>query len=92
MLIHPHYFCLPSNEPLAFAGLWEVWEDKNTASVASPYKSCTIITIDASESVKDIHNRMPIILQPESNDEWLDPQKKELGEVDIYAAFLTPGR
>jgi putative SOS response-associated peptidase YedK len=55
----PYYFCLPSNKPIAFAGLWEVWEDKNTAAEASPYKSCTIITTDASESVKDIHNRMP---------------------------------
>ena len=83
---------MPSNEPLAFAGLWEVWEDKNTASEAGPYKSCTIITMDASDSVKDIHNRMPLILKPESYDEWLDPENKELGEVDIYASFLTPGR
>jgi putative SOS response-associated peptidase YedK len=51
------------NEPLAFAGLWEVWEDKNTVAEPNPYKSCTIITMEASDSVKDTHNRMPLMLQ-----------------------------
>jgi putative SOS response-associated peptidase YedK len=78
----PYYFCLPSNEPLAFAGLWEVWEDKNAAPEPSPYKSCTIITTDASDSVKDIHNRMPLILKPESYEEWLDPKNKEPGRIE----------
>ena len=78
----PYYFCLPSNEPLAFAGLWEVWENKNAPSDAEPYKSCTIITTEASESVKDIHNRMPLILKPESYGEWLDPENKEPGIIE----------
>ena len=78
----PYYFCLPSDEPLAFAGLWEVWDDKNTATEASPYKSCTIITMDASDSVKDIHNRMPLILKPEVYAEWLDPENKEPGRIE----------
>jgi putative SOS response-associated peptidase YedK len=78
----PYYFHLASGEPIAFAGLWEVWEDKNTATEASPYKSCTIITTDASESVKDIHNRMPLILKPEVYAEWLDPETKEPGRIN----------
>jgi putative SOS response-associated peptidase YedK len=49
----PYCFHLASDEPIAFAGLWEVWEGKNTAAEPSPYKSCTIITTDASDSVKD---------------------------------------
>jgi len=78
----PYYFCSPSNEPLAFAGLWEIWEDKNTVVEPSPYKSCTIITTDASDSVKDIHNRMPLILKPELYTEWLDPENKEPGRIE----------
>jgi putative SOS response-associated peptidase YedK len=78
----PYYFCLPSNEPLAFAGLWEVWENKNTAAEPILYKSCTIITTDASDSVKDIHNRMPLILKPEFYGEWLDPENKEPGRIN----------
>jgi len=38
--------------------------------------------MDASESVKDIHNRMPIILKPESYNEWLDPENKEPGKIE----------
>jgi putative SOS response-associated peptidase YedK len=78
----PYYFNLPSGEPIAFAGLWEVWENKNAPSDAALYKSCTIITTDASDSVKDVHNRMPLILKQEAYDEWLDPETKEPGRIE----------
>ena len=78
----PYYFHLPSGEPFAFAGLYEVWEDKEAPSETDPYKSCTIITTDASDSVKNIHNRMPLILKPEAYDEWLDPENKEPGRIE----------
>ena len=78
----PFYFCLPSGEPFAFAGLYEIWEDKEAPPEAGPYKSCTIITTDASDSVKDVHNRMPLILKPEAYDEWLDPGNKEPAKIE----------
>ncbi len=78
----PYYFHLPSGEPFAFAGLYEIWEDKEAPPEAGPYKSCTIITTDASESVKDIHNRMPLILKPEAYDAWLDPGNKEPAKIE----------
>jgi putative SOS response-associated peptidase YedK len=78
----PFYFHLASGEPLAFAGLWEVWENKNAPSDAEPYKSCTIITTDASDSVIDVHDRMPLILKPESYGEWLDPENEEPGIIE----------
>jgi putative SOS response-associated peptidase YedK len=78
----PYFFCLPSSEPLAFAGLYEIWEDKEAPPDAGPYKSCTIITMDASDSVRDIHNRMPLILKPEAFDEWLDPDNTEPTRIE----------
>jgi putative SOS response-associated peptidase YedK len=78
----PYYFHLPSGDPFAFAGLYEIWDDKKAPSEAGPYKSCTIITMDASDSVKDIHNRMPLILKPEAYNEWLDPENKEPGRIE----------
>jgi len=36
----PYFICLPSGEPLAFAGLYEIWEDKKAPSGTGPYKSC----------------------------------------------------
>jgi len=78
----PYYFHLPSSEPLAFAGLYEIWENKEAPPDAGPYKSCTIITMDASDSVKDIHDRMPLILKPEAYEEWLDPGNKEPAKIE----------
>jgi putative SOS response-associated peptidase YedK len=78
----PYFLHLPSEEPFAFAGLYEIWEDKQAPPDAGPYKSCTIITTDASESVKDIHNRMPLILKPESYGEWLNPDNKQAARIE----------
>jgi len=78
----PYFICSPSGEPLAFAGLFETWEDKEASPGAGPYKSCTIITTEASDSVRDIHNRMPLILKPEAYDEWLDPDNKEPAKIE----------
>jgi len=49
-----------------------------------PYKSCTIITMGAIDSVKDIHDRMPLILKPEAYEEWLDPGNKEPAKLRNY--------
>jgi putative SOS response-associated peptidase YedK len=78
----PYYFHLPSGEPFAFAGLYEIREDKDAPPGAGPYKSCTIITTEATESVRDIHNRMPLILKPEAYDAWLDPVNKEPAKIE----------
>ena len=78
----PYYFHLPSGELFAFAGLYEIWEDKEARPGAGPYKSCTIITTEASESVKDIHDRMPLILKPEVYDAWLDPENQEVARIE----------
>ena len=78
----PYYFHLPSGEPFAFAGLYEIWEDMEAPPEAGLYKSCTIITMDASDSVKEIHTRMPLILKPEAYEEWLDPGNKEPAKIE----------
>ena len=73
----PFYLTLPSGEPLAFAGLWEVWRNKDAASDQEPWLSCTIITTEAGESVKDIHARMPLILPPDAHNDWLNPENRD---------------
>ena len=73
---------MPSGDPFAFAGLYEIWEDKEAPPGAGPYKSCTIITTDASDAVKDVHSRMPLILKPEAHAAWLDPENKEPGRIE----------
>ena len=69
----PYYVAIPSGEPFAFAGLWETWTDKETGE-ESVYKSCTIITTAASESIREIHHRMPVILDPKFHEKWLNAE------------------
>ena len=72
----PMFLTLPEGNPFAFAGLWEVWDDRGKEP--NPYRSCTILTREASESVMPIHNRMPVILKPEGFDPWLSRENQDV--------------
>jgi putative SOS response-associated peptidase YedK len=74
----PMFITLPDHKPFAFAGLWETWNKDDQDSV---YKSCTIITTQASESIRDIHHRMPVILKPPAYESWLDPGNQNVVEL-----------
>jgi putative SOS response-associated peptidase YedK len=77
----PHYFTRTDNEPMAFAGLSEWWRDKNGPDDAPAIRSCTIITTSASQDMDGIHDRMPVILQPDTFDVWLDPEVEDVSEL-----------
>lgn len=64
----PYYFRMKADEPFALAGLWERWRDP--AGVV--LETCTIVTTTPNELVEPLHNRMAVILRPESFDLWLD--------------------
>ena len=64
----PFYIRLKNDRPFGFAGLWDRWKHDGTA-----IESCTIITTDANELMAPIHDRMPVIVPPDSYDVWLDP-------------------
>ena len=66
----PFYLTLSGAQPFGFAGLWELWRNPQSGE---ELRSCTILTTDAAESVKDIHDRMPVVLKSEFRDGWLDP-------------------
>ena len=65
----PMYITLASEEPFAFAGLWDVWRDAEGREI----RSFTIITTEPNELIRPIHNRMPAILKRQDEDAWLDP-------------------
>lgn len=64
----PYYFQLSDESQFAFAGIWDSWGTKDRIT------TCAIVTTTANETLKAIHNRMPVILRPDSYDRWLDPQ------------------
>jgi putative SOS response-associated peptidase YedK len=74
----PMLITLPNKKPFAFAGLWETWRHED---LDSPYRSCAIITTEASESIREIHHRMPVILKPEAYPEWLDPNNQDISDL-----------
>lgn len=80
-------FIRPEGEegPFGFAGLWETWVPKEGRD-AEPYRSCTILTAEASASIRPIHPRMPIVLKPEAYDRWLDPGE---GDPDTLNGILA---
>ena len=79
----PFAIRLWDGSPFAFAGLWESWQGAD----GQPVESCAILTTEANELVKPIHDRMPVILRPEHYDPWLDPS---LHQVDVLQPMLVP--
>lgn len=78
----PHYFRLKSGEPFAFAGIWEEDEDLQEPTFA-------ILTTEPNELVGRIHNRMPVMLKPEFEREWLASGKDVIelvGKLKPYPA------
>ncbi|PMB15265.1 SOS response-associated peptidase [Fischerella thermalis] len=79
----PYYFRLSNGKPFGFAGLWEEWQSSEQERI----KSCTILTTQANELLQMVHDRMPVILQQENYDLWLDPQ---VHDVELLQPLLRP--
>jgi putative SOS response-associated peptidase YedK len=65
----PYYLAPADSGPLAFAGLWEVWYDAERR----PLITTTIVTGPAPDDLRFVHDRSPVVLDPERWSDWLDP-------------------
>jgi putative SOS response-associated peptidase YedK len=63
-----YHITLASGELFAIAGLWERWQRGD-----SMLETCTLLTTSANEDLQHVHDRMPVIVPPESYAAWLDP-------------------
>lgn len=81
----PFFIHRADGEPMAFAGLWEVWRPKDRPD--EELRSCTIITGPANEAVAEVHDRMPVVLPPSAWDRWLDPAEHDTG---LLGQLLVP--
>jgi putative SOS response-associated peptidase YedK len=80
----PYWVHRPDGRPFAFAGLWSRWgRDERRLD------SFTILTRAAPEGLRELHDRVPVILQPEDWAAWLDPSPAEPG--DLLAALARAG-
>ncbi len=78
----PYFICPREGELFSFAGLWERWHDPEGEEV----ETCTILTTTANDLMKPIHDRMPVILDPSSEEQWLDPR----ASADALRFLLVP--
>jgi putative SOS response-associated peptidase YedK len=83
----PYFIHRRDGEPLAVAGLWTVWRDKNAGPDEPWLHSCTVITTTANATMAPVHDRMPVILPPTAWSTWLDPDQHDL---DALSALLVP--
>lgn len=63
----PYHIQMPGSDLFAFGGLW----DRCRTEAGEVIESCTIVTTPPSESVKALHDRMPLIIPRGSYGDWL---------------------
>jgi putative SOS response-associated peptidase YedK len=74
----PYFISLSSEEPFAFAGLWEHWHNKTTDE---SLQTATLVTTQANDFLAPLHHRMPVILDTGRADRWL------AGDDDLVGAL-----
>lgn len=79
----PYFISLASGQPFALGGLWEVWNDKESADSV---QSTTLITTAANDFMRPLHHRMPMIMEADAANDWLSGDRNMLER----AAEMSP--
>jgi putative SOS response-associated peptidase YedK len=79
----PVWFSRPDGDLFAFAGIWAALPRKGTDDVLH---SCAIVTTEPNDLIRPIHDRMPVLLAPDREADWLDPERP----VDELISLLVP--
>jgi len=83
MVKQPVRIVLKSREVFGMAGLWEHW----TSPANEEVLTCTIITTIANELMREVHDRMPVILNRDDEGRWLDPK---VDDPAVLLGLLKP--
>lgn len=70
---HPFHITRADRAPFAFAGVWATWNGPQDQVL----RTCSILTTQANAALAELHDRMPVILDPEAEAHWLDPGTPE---------------
>src|ERR1022692_5214572 len=73
----PYCFELNEGAWFAFAGIWDRWRDASGKWI----KTCSILTTTPNTVTASVHDRMPVILDPDSYDLWLDPGMQNVAAI-----------
>ena len=89
----PFYIHPADGSVMAMAGLYEIWRDPTRAD-DDPERfrwTCTVLTTTAEDAVGRIHDRMPLLVEPERRAAWLDPTRTDSDDLDRPAGAGDPG-
>lgn len=75
-----------TGEPFAFAGLWSIWHGHENED-QGPLRTCAILTTAANTSIASLHDRMPVILAPDAEAAWLDPDTPAAALPDLLSGL-----
>lgn len=81
-----HHIRFPDGRAFGMAGLWDRWISKNGEVI----ESCTIITRESVGGVRELHDRMPVILEETDYDAWLDPGLASPAAIDAMLRKPPP--
>jgi len=73
----PYCFEVNDGDLFAFAGLWDRWKDPSGNWI----KTCSILTTTPNAVTSTVHDRMPVILDPDAYDLWLDPGMQNVAAI-----------
>ena len=74
----PYYITPTDGQLMLFAGLYDVAKDAD----GQPLESFTILTTSANDTMSDLHERMPVMLDNDGVEDWLDQGIDELGPLE----------
>jgi putative SOS response-associated peptidase YedK len=80
----PIRFALSDRDVFGFAGLWSRWHDRESGE---PIESATIITTRPNQLVAPVHDRMPVILGDQAEEDWLDPATSAAHALSLLGAY-----
>ena len=89
-LKQPFFIHPADGSVMAMAGLYEIWRDP-TRDEDDPLRfkwTCTVLTTSAEDAVGHIHDRMPLLVEPERYAAWLDPTTS--AAPDDLRSLLVP--
>jgi putative SOS response-associated peptidase YedK len=89
----PYFITRRDGGPLAFAGLYELWRDRELPDdhERAWLWTATIITTSAPDELGRIHDRMPMVIEPERWADWLDPASDDPADLAALLAPATSG-
>ena len=83
---HPFYITLQDESIFSFGGLWSTWTDRSSGESV---RSCTIITTEPNSLLENIHDRMPVIIDPDRYDSWLAPGSAQVELTELFVPYAA---